>query len=449
MKQLPQAAFLALTISLAALFSCNDPTVIGSDLLSGDQLDIDFTDTITLKARTVLDDSIRIWDPSPTSIEFVSFPFGDFIDPVFGRSTTSIYAQLNLNTSAPDFMDGELDSIVLILPYDSSLCYGKFDEVFAMGVYRLDEPLIDSISYYNTDSFSVKPSPIAVKFFTPNVEDSVTVIVPEGDPDTTITERLVPHLRIRLDDAFAEEFFETDTSIFNHNDEFLEFFKGIWLKPASQNAGMLSFNMRNSLAGLRVYYHEDTIHRQYNLRIYSGNPVTSHQRHYYGGSFAEAYISPANSDSNDSLLFLQGLTGLDLEFEIPYAESMKGVIINKAEIVLPILSLLEDDPAYDPVEQIFVTEVLTDSTSRSIDDLTFSIDRGGTKFGDYFGGQVTTENNYKINISAHFQDMIAGLVGKKLQLTVYLKPERPNRVVLAGPTHFSSPPKLKVSFTRY
>jgi hypothetical protein len=446
MKYHFKEALWVLTALFLALMSCNDPTVIGSDLLSGDELDIDFTDTLTLTGYSVEADSVRTYDPDIFTSDFENFHCGDFLDPIFGRTTSTIYAQVNLNTSVPNFLNGTLDSIVLILPYNADLSYGKLDETYSIEIYQLDESLNDSIAYYSTNSFDTKSERIGFKEFIPRVTDSVSVVIP--NKDSLVTERQVPHLRINLDQIFSTAFFKADTSNFNTNSKFLEFFKGLQIRPVSSNSGMVSFKMRNAMTGLRVYYHEDSIFRQYQFPIFTGNVVTANFTHDYTGSIAEKFIGP-DALVKDSLYFLQGLSGLNFDLEIPYAESFQNIVVNRAEIILPIITLPEDGMGYSPVKQILVSEVLTDSTFRVIEDASIALTRFGENFGDLFGGKVTTDGTYVLNISAHFQDMMRGLAGKKMRVSVYFKPERAARVVVAGARHGTTQAKLRLSFTNY
>ncbi len=450
MNKLINSAFLLLTISLIALFSCNDPSSLGSDLLSGDQLDTEFTDTLTLRARTVPNDSLTVWGPGVNGVVFQNFAFGDFQDPVFGRTVSSIYAQVVTNASPPKFKKGTsvLDSVVLTLAYNADLSYGKIDEPFTIEVYEMSESLDAKKKYLASDSFSVKPTPIAVHTFVPNTKDSLTVM--EINADTARSVRVPPQLRIRLDTAFAGPIFRLDSMTLANDTSFLQFFKGIWLKPASQNAGLLSFIMRGANTNLRFYYSDGNAKKSYDFRIFSGNPVVLHQRNYYGGSVVEDYISQPGENRNDSLLFMQGLNGVNIEFEIPYAESLKGLIINKAELILPIVVLPEDNSIYKPVRQVYATVKLTDTSSVILDDIFYATrSYPSSDFGDYFGGKVTSSNDYRLSISAHFQRMVSGDSGNTMRFTAHFRTERAARVVLGGPTHSAMPAKLLIRYTKY
>lgn len=448
MKKLTYSAFWMLALGCIALFSCNDPSEIGSDLLSGDQLDTEFTDTLTLKAHTVANDSFVVWGPGVNGTVFQNFAFGDFQDPVFGRSVASIFAQVVSDGSAPKFKAGVsvLDSIVLTLAYNTSLDYGKLDESFTMEVYQMDEPLDVDEQYINSDSFSVKPTPLGAKTFVPNLTDSLTVLEPSGD--TLKSVKVAPQLRIRLDDQLGNTILGMDSLDVITDSSFLAAFNGIWLKPASQNAGLLSFIMRSANTNLKLYYSDTTAKKSYTFKVFSDNPVVLHQRNYYGGSAVENHLSQPGSTETDSVLFLQGLNGTNIEFEIPYIESLQGIIINKAELILPILN--DDTGDYAPVSQIYAVEIATDTSVVVLDDIYYpSTGYPSSDFGDFFGGKVTSNNTYSLNLASQLQRMIAGTSSHRIRLTVYVRSERAARVVLGGPGHPDSPAVLKIRYTKY
>ncbi len=447
MEKITTSAFWMLTISLVALFSCNDPSAIGSDLLSGDQLETEFTDTLTVKARTVSNDSLTVWGPGLNGVVFQNFVFGDYQDPIFGRTVSSIYTQIVTGATPPNFIKdvSVLDSVVLTLAYNTDLTYGKVDEPFSIEVYEMDESLLVSEKYLNSDSFAVKPTPIGMKTFVPNLTDSITVMEPAGDTIRNV--KLPPHLRIKLDTAFAGRIMRTDSLTLVTDSVFInDVLKGIWLKPSSQNAGLLSFIMRSGNTNIRFYYHDDTKKKSYDFKAFSGNPVVLHQRNYYGGSIVGNNIGL--EDRNE--LFLQGLNGVNVEVEIPYAEELKGLLINKAELIFPIITLPGDNDVYDPVAQIFGSEIASADSTVVLDDIFYpSVRLQAQDFGDYFGGKVTSDDTYKLNLAAQLQRMIAGESKKKILLTVYLRSERAARVILAGVNNPDNPAKLKIWYTKY
>jgi uncharacterized protein DUF4270 len=447
MKKIHPIALWVAGSLLVALFACNDPTVIGSDLLAGDQLDIQFTDTITIDAYTRTGDSVRTFAPLIIGSDIQSFLCGDFQDaPVFGSSVSNIFAQITIGSSPPEFEDAELDSIVFILPWQPDNFYGNTNEDFEIELFELDDSLSRDSVYYSNQSFEIKPGPIAHVQFTPNPTDSVTLAVPGQD---SVFVKVAPQLRILLDAAFSAGFFNADKSNFATDPSFLAFFKGLRISPASQNGGMLSFNLRSPIAGMRTYYHKDTIYEDYFFPIFTANVVTMLMENDHTGSIAGEFTGTPSADA-DSLLFLQGMEGLSVVVEIPWVEDFEKVIINRAELEFTVVKLMEDFEDFEPVSQVIISEIVDDSTNIIIDDVQLAINRAGSKFNEIFGGNFdSADNTYKLNITSHFQGMMDGSKSKKLLVTVFKRVEFPNRVVLAGPGHSEHPVKLNVSFTRY
>ena len=98
----------AYSLFLALVFSCNDPTFVGEELLEQDQAEVFFTDTFGLRATTIRNDSVLTFvPPESLSAIFTEFLFGKFEDPVFGRTEAHIFAHLSLLTRNPDFVNAD------------------------------------------------------------------------------------------------------------------------------------------------------------------------------------------------------------------------------------------------------------------------------------------------------------------------------------------------------
>lgn len=437
--------------------SCNDPTVIGSDLLAGDQLDIAFTDTVTLKSYNKKIDSLATFNPSPSVSKIQNFPIGSMEDPIFGTSSSAVYAQPTLNINFPDF-DPVLgwDSVVLVLPYFAKGSYGDLEDTYSLEVYQLAENFPDTTLYSNMDYMT--ESLIGQVDYQPFVNDSVEIIQP-GTVNEII--KVPPQLRIPLDETFADYLFALDSPYNSSVPDFEEFFKGIYIKPTSTNKGMPSFTIRaqvtgNSVAnaGIRVYYHVDTVYSEYLYPIFSSNVVTAKYEHDYSSSplNLETEFLGENATHTDSLLFIQGMSGTDFVIEIPYAENLSNKVLNKAELVFPLATLPDDDPnIYLPVDQIIVFEIQDDGTRRVIDDYVLANNRNGPDgFAELFGGDYSSQDStYKINITTHLQDMSRGLVSEKMVVTLFPKAEQAARMIVNGPGHSIRPAKLDLTFTNF
>ncbi|MFT6322282.1 MAG: hypothetical protein ACJAT4_003218, partial [Granulosicoccus sp.] len=184
---------------LFATTSCNEPSLIGADVIDTDRPDVLSTDTLTLFSSSVKDDSIRTYNGLSLLPTYLC---GILEDPIFGKSTSEINAQLRVAGSAPDttFFQNissgmtQLDSVVFILEYDQDKFFGNDITQQDVSVYRLDESMSNLETYYSNDSF-LAGNKIFSGTINPSQFDSLTVI--GGD-----TVR-VPLMRLVLDKAEA------------------------------------------------------------------------------------------------------------------------------------------------------------------------------------------------------------------------------------------------------
>lgn len=430
--------------ALMLQWSCNDPTVIGSDLFKDQHLDIDYTDTVTLRAWTLKGDSVLTYSPLVSGTDTRSFLFGDMNDPVFGRVTSTIYFQVSRNTVVPSFENAVLDSIFLLLPYNPNMSYGDIAAQFGIEVFLLDEQLYRDSFYYSNQSFKVRNAPSGNHVFVPKPLDSLTIFEPSKDT----TEKYPAHLRVPLSSNFGNFLLSTDPVNYSSDSLFYNLLPGFRLRPTMTTPGMLSFDLRGFPAGLKIYYHQDTNKYDYTFPVFSYNVVTTHIQHDYTGSAVEPFLmSP--EPRNDSIVFVQAASGTDVVVEIPWVESLQNIIVNKAELEFKILRLPGDLEKYAHADQLLASEIIGDTAFVLINDVQFALNRAGSSFGQIFGGKVLDGDIYRVNISSHLQEMIEGQRSKRLLITVYNKSQKASRAALGGSTHSLYPMKLRLSYTRY
>jgi len=443
-------------LSLLSLMGCNDPTEIGSELFEQDQASVIFTDALTIEARSIREDSVKTFDPDVFG-QLSSFVCGNFMDPVFGPVSADIYAQPRLSTVAPPDANNMLvfDSLILALAYDSTNFYGNIDETFSLDVRRITEKLDNDLIYFSNQSFS-SGDVVGQIDFTPNFTDSLKVIQYGTSSSEEVT--LSPHLRIRLDDVLGEELLNLDSSAYTTSENFIEEFNGFHLEPTSENSGILNFSLASTLSRMTLYYTEftdtDTTSREYTFVISGASVklVNLSDRDYSGTILETAFDT--NSTLGDSLLFLQGMNGPNVEINFPDLTDLNSVVINKAELEFVINSNLSgDESVYPPVVQLVAAETDEDEQLISIEDVIVSISRQDIEL---FGGRVTDAEGpngepiqkYTMNVSTHFQKIVDGLVDPKVFLRVSSKPERASRVILYGPQHSIFPTKLNLTYTK-
>lgn len=422
--------------------ACSQSGIIGSDLLQQDRLDIEFTDSVRFQAYIQKTDSILTFDPAGNFLG--SFLCGQFADPVFGLTDAVISAQLRFTpNSPPAFQGAVLDSMVLILPYQPARLYGDTTETYQLDVFRLEEDLTDTATYYSNRIFAAAQL-IGSASFLPRRYDSIEILL-HGTTDSLVS--LPPQVRIRLDDAFAQALM-ADTLTLKSDSAFVDVYKGIQIRGGSQNKGLLSFNLESGLAGLTAYYHVDTIPRQYTFRFTSLSPRVVSFVNDYAGAVVESFLQ--DSTLGDSLLFVQGMSGVGIVVEIPDTSLLKGKIVNRAELELFIATMPEDGGyAFAPVTQLIVSQIKEDGSLQAIRDVVVGI--GRQDLANFFGGvpQEGMPQSYTLNLSAYFKELKNGKASNRIMITPLTRAERANRVVVYGPKHSLYPAKIKLSLTDY
>ncbi|MFK7808040.1 MAG: DUF4270 family protein [Saprospiraceae bacterium] len=447
---------------IALLPSCTDPTTIGSELQ--EDVDVFSTDTLALLMSNVVDDSLEMFNPTPQDNHDAYF-CGNYNDPIFGRTSASIFSELRVGLSPPDeFYTGTLDSVILHLPYEPLGAYGDVDKSFHLEVFRMTEKLEIVEEIYSNKSYTFDPTPIGSILFTPNVDSSNTIIVPailDNDSGTLENDTLVrnAHLRIPLEISFGEEFtsLTTDT-VLNETSSLRDFLNGIHIRSAQEDDGILAFDLNELVdqstlgAGITFYYNypsftgDTTIYRRHTILTNSeGTLVPKITNATYEPSSEVTTALDQPFVSGDGELYLQGLIGPVVKVEIPNAEDFANTIINKAELTVTVASP-DDDNRPTPLQVVLATRN-DEGTYLITDDVAFAINRGALSI---FGGQEEENGSlrqYTFNLSAVFQDMADGLIKEPLYLQVLLKEEQINRMAIYGPEHSLYPAKLSLVYS--
>ncbi|MEZ4985005.1 MAG: hypothetical protein R2795_08220 [Saprospiraceae bacterium] len=151
----------------------------------------------------------------------------------------------------------------------------------------------------------------------------------------------------------------------------------------------------------------------------------------------------------DSLLFIQGMEGLQTAITIPGLADYAGRVVNKAELELHVAALPEEDLSYfPPLAQIIAMYKNDEGQLVTIQDVSIS-----TALNFYFGGQPRVQEDgsyvYKINLSLHLQDVIDGKVDPVIYLVPFPRAGNAQRVILKGYGATDRPPVLNVNFTDF
>ena len=394
---------------MLALFSCKkDPYEIGIDLLPpSDTLNVNTTDTCTILAFSVKQDSILTSEPATLMI-------GSMTDPVFGKTTANFFSQVQLSALDADFgSQPVLDSLVLQLYYSGYT--GDTNTRQNIKVYELSQYLYFDSNYYSNQTAGYYQTMLADLNFYPRPTDSVVV---SGS-------KVQAHLRINLSNMtqyLGNKILYTPSSILASNEAFIHFFKGLHVATTPVNSGgaLLKFQTDNGLSKLVVYYHDgldpddDSLSFEMPMSEYCARFVNiNHHGYLDANQDLKRQILNHDSAQGSSKLFLQGLGGVKIKVKFPYMSSFahgKVVAINDA---LLMLKNMETDTIYAPPPTI--TIMRQDSAGRIgylADELEGS---------SYFGGTYNqTERTYYFRITQHMQKMMADYYTSNFDLFIFV-----------------------------
>jgi hypothetical protein len=332
---------LSLFAGLLMLASCSKSTLVGSEILSDDFVDVNFTDTFTIKTLNVSGDSARVY-PSSNSL----FLLGSVDDPVFGRSTTEFYTQIRKLYEISDLENIVLDSVVLSLGINEFGFWGDTMADQSIEVYELNESIAELDSIYSNQSFE-KGALIGERTYNPYEVDTAAVFF-RGDTF------YYPNIcRIRLDQAFGEKFLG-DTLALQNDTLLQDLTNGLIIRSTASTSA--TFGLLNSVLvddhtnKLVLYYtQDDTVKYQHSLTLMSGRKGL-YIENDRSGTLLEQYIG--NEEGSDSLLFLSAMLNNNIELEIPNLNGLEDKLINYAELEFYINTSAWNSP-YDFLDQIY------------------------------------------------------------------------------------------------
>ncbi len=450
-KNLPGAVWanfflIVPAVLLFSLASCDKSSVIGLKVQpSNDLLHVNYIDTATLITKTVKIDSLRT---DEMLIYTGDALLGTYIDPVFGKTSSSLYTQLRLTTNAPIFSVSQpiIDSVVLSLVYDTTYYYGKRLRVpQKVNVYQLLGGLSSLNSYFSGNTISRSYVDLANNYgFIPQ---PLKHFIIHNQP-------LAPQLRIPIDVNFGQTILNNQGSAnLADNTAFQTFMKGFYItteNTASLGAGdgnILHFKLADSQSKLTLYYNDSL---QYDLSL-TGTTRFSHFSHDYASginSSLAAQLSQAPPAQNN-ILFVQSMSGVKTKIEMPYllnSANSGASAIDKAELVIKIIP--------DPVYQL-------DTFAAPPALVLFGINDDGTNYAlpdagegpNYFGGAYNASTlEYRFNIARYIQQVVSGkLKNNGLNLLPSSGALYANRAVIGGGGGGNSNAykmKLNISYTK-
>ncbi len=419
-------------VLLFLLQACQKDDEFGLDIISlpGDRFTMGFTDTVSIVAWSSFEDSLQ-------TSGVVNSLLGSFHDPLFGRTTASLYTQALLSTSNVSFGNNPVgDSLHLTLRFNGH--YGDSRSRQRVRVYEIDP---GAEFHSDTTYYSNRQLPLGNLLFDDMVEFNAV------DSTTFNGVRTPPLVRIRLNNLLLQKFIDASgTGDLLNNTAFREFFKGLYvtIEPDnSQRVGTMGyFNMNADLTGLTLFYHNDMDTLSYPFVINDECARFSHFDHH-GYQFAEAGLLQQDTLGNNPRLYLQPNAGVKLNIRMPHLkdlveEGTKG--ITRAELILKADPSDHSASVFAPPQRLSIARLNEEGRNVFITDFY----EGETFMG---GNWDPVKREYRFRITRHMQDMLnEKYPNNGLVVMVGGASVLSNRVVLKGNSPGEQNVRLEIVF---
>lgn len=419
-------------MAVLIIASCNkEPDLIGLDLLpEGDRLNMSYTDTSSIIAYSVREDSL-------ITMNLASNLLGYLNDPVFGPVKASFYTQYRLPNNNLNFGDNPVaDSIVFTLVYNG--VYGDSLTQHTVKVYELADSLRTfKKTYYSSSTMPVLPTPIGEATFVPNLLKA----------DSVDGKFVKPHLRIALTQEFANKILSSSAETLSSNRFFAQIFKGLFIDAAPIAAGspgsILHFDMLNEMSRVVLYYHNDKDTTSVKFLINSSCIRFNNFNNYDYASASPELLQQFAGDTTTmhQHVFLQSMAGSKVKLRIPWL----GNIPQNAKIAVneALLVFTDSEPGniFKAPGQLSLRGLSDSSTYVVVAD-----ERIGAA---YFGGRYINKKEYQFRITKYVQDrmMYPDLPDNGLMLLIPAGSLTANRLILNGPGHPTDRMKLVIYYT--
>lgn len=315
--------FIAALFSVAAIFTaCENDETMGTDLMpSTDRPGIVVTDTIDIKAETLIDDSVYSSYQSHLLV-------GRLNDPVFGTTEAAFCAKFS-NTSYGKFPnDAICDSVILSLGLDSTIThfYGDLNNPGKINVFRLTQPFSSDSLYFSNYNYKQKTAdePLCSAEFNTNDNTKEIKFSLPLDYGNEI-------MRCTRDTTF-------DANLF-----------GLCFAPDETSACVTKTSQSNNNIKYVVYYHQegDTASTGVTFSIANSNPRASFFNHDYSGS-------NIFDNNGDSLLYLQSMAGSKIKLDFKDVDKFnylphKYFALLRAQLIIPIA---DSTSGYQPINEL-------------------------------------------------------------------------------------------------
>lgn len=403
--------------------SCGEePNFVGRDLLPpGEDINLVVDSSSLIQAYTATAKPINTTSNS-------SYLLGSINSPVFGFSESKIVTQIGLASTLTFGTAPVLDSLFITLKVSGY--YGDSLYTQRLNVHEITENIKTDSSYFSNSSVEGQYSPFIIGTTEFMAKDTLIKI--------SVT-----------DQNFIYKFLTAPDSTFLTSTKLKEVFKGLYFtcEPKPETGGAIMYIDLSSVnSKMTLYYTEGvTLSKSYAMSFTGSVNAFNIFNNSYENSPPLANLN--NPDSQDTVLFLTAMAGLNVHLKFPELSSWKekgAISIIKAELTIGV-----DDLAFEwnssklYPQSLFLFYINEQGNYSYLYD--YNINQNG------FGGTyLSGEKAYKFNIAHHLQSYITGKI-ENFELVII--PTQSNatasRVILKSPLATGKNRlKLKVIYTQ-
>lgn len=439
-KQLMFFSAIAMLFS-AFFFGCDKESNIGIGLVpDNEKINTSLVDTFPIIAHTYKVDGILSshslvaafdgYNTLTDSAGISKFVFGNYFDPVFGKTTASFVTEM-IRGLKPEFgPDAIADSLVLQLYFDrydsTAVVFGSTDAVNEINVSQINTPLSPEAYYRSNDSTGLLPVPITTEYF------SLAEFMPKAKVDSVLS--------IKLDKALGQRLID-DAAIWAE-DKFTNYFNGLLISPSpTATEGAISIiNLTSSNTKVVLYYKNDA---EDDSLVYNFNIDATCARYnlfnhdYTSGNLVADLDNPESKE--EDVVYVQGAAGLRTKIQIPTLGQLRETGIwgvNKAELIIPVEDV---NTTYPTPLSLQLRPLDSDGNLGILDEF----------IGENLQGVTAVDGIFTFDITYWAQQVIRKndpIENHGFMLIVSNENTNPSGVVLGSPKNNSN--KMKLLLTR-
>lgn len=454
---------LSIITLLLFISACKKDTSIGADILpSDDLLNVRFTDTFSLNAKTLTDTFLRTDKLSRNSLGVIDD------NTQFGFQKASIAMELDRPNTVYDDTLGPftVDSVVLLLKYN--FVYGDTTVPQNFDVSTISNKINETTPYYsNTNSFPATSLLGSANnyFFTPTTNPVHT--------STTDSIGVTGILRVKLNSSLGNTILGFGQTTLRDSSLFKNAFPGIIIEN-STNSGkaMAEIDISSTFSSVIIFYkNKYSVSKE--MRLYTSllknvnGSLASRVNgiNLFSNTLSSAVQNTATSGLiADSINYVLGQGGTTIKLSLPTLTNLGKVAVNKAIIAV---TQIQQNSSTNFTPPSFLLLLKRNSAGNldilSTNDGVGILDTTGT---DGFGNKIA---RYNFNITKYVQAVSKGLeTNTDLYISTYRSGGTdgtsnllysilngtsinvgytPGRVIVAGSNYSDARYKMKLNLT--